>query len=199
MPSERYFTSFEPLSGDPSLLWEDCREPRLRRFPESIERLRLGAGEGSTRSQGRRQVLRSNCLPVRGGGHSDLDRIDSQVDFFPLAEFMIDRFNPTNWLGRGMLVDFSDIIPHHMGYRWWQPAYYAQQGLGSCRIPAERALEQRLLRPRPKRGPIQADLRQGQRGSFLPAPSRRVHDGDVIPAHSPPTEKPSCLWRPAYR
>lgn len=119
----------------------------------------------------------------------ELDRIDSQVDFFHLAGFMIDRFNPTNWLGKGVLVDFCDIIPHHTGYRWWRPAYYAQQGLGFCRIPAERALEQGFLGPRPKWEPIQTGFRQGQHISFLPAPSRRVRNGEVIPAPSPPTKK----------
>jgi hypothetical protein len=102
---------------------------------------------------------------------------------------MIDRFNPTNWLGKGVLVDFSDIIPHHTGYRWWRPAYYAQQGPGFCRIPAERALEQGLLGPRPKWEPIQTGLRQRQRASFLPAPSKRARRDEVIPVQSPATEK----------
>lgn len=337
---ERYFTSPEPLSGDPSLLWEDFREPRLRRFPEPIEHLSLGRYLGcgidgvvlKARVRGRTDPLavkivrrrlcpfplsNLNCIqfhfgdrppPVYGAtsywaferecinralldmitaslrqaalagrqiyvrprpaklSHArdnlrafcqqavtrpqpqgfipiesdpqlvgclgwtefkgskinehfrkarvpqeakvddesyvaivyqfveedtpDLDRIDSQVDFFHLAGFMIDRFNPNNWLGKGVLVDFSDVIPHHTGHRWWRPAYYAQQELGFCRIPAERALEQRLLGPRPKWEPIQTGLRRGQRASsFLPAPSRRVRDGEVIPAPSPPTEK----------
>ena len=42
MPLERYFTSQEPLCGKPPLLWDDFRRPRLRRFPESVDNLRLG-------------------------------------------------------------------------------------------------------------------------------------------------------------
>ena len=42
MSSERYyFTSQEPLTGDAPFSWEDFRHPRLRRFPESIDNLRL--------------------------------------------------------------------------------------------------------------------------------------------------------------
>jgi hypothetical protein len=42
MSSERYFTSQEPLSGEPSLLWHHFRRPRLRRFPDSADNLKLG-------------------------------------------------------------------------------------------------------------------------------------------------------------
>ena len=42
MASDRYFTSQEPLAGDPPLLWDDFRHPRLRRFPQPVEDLVLG-------------------------------------------------------------------------------------------------------------------------------------------------------------
>lgn len=42
MASDRYFTSQEPLTGDPPLLWDDFRYPRLRRFPQPVEDLVLG-------------------------------------------------------------------------------------------------------------------------------------------------------------
>lgn len=42
MTEEYYFRSQEPLSGAPSLLWEDFKRPRLRRFPEPVDNLKLG-------------------------------------------------------------------------------------------------------------------------------------------------------------
>jgi hypothetical protein len=42
MSSERYFTSQEPLSGEPSFFCDDFRRPPLRQFAESADNLRLG-------------------------------------------------------------------------------------------------------------------------------------------------------------
>jgi hypothetical protein len=43
MASEHSFTSYQPHSGAPSLLWETFKCPRLRRFPESVDSLKLGS------------------------------------------------------------------------------------------------------------------------------------------------------------
>ncbi|KAK3901190.1 hypothetical protein C8A05DRAFT_35148 [Staphylotrichum tortipilum] len=79
----------------------------------------------------------------------DLDVIDAQVDFFHLTGLIVHRFNETNYLGKGILVDFSDLVPHHTGRDWWRPVYYyAQQERGFYRGSAERAIRKGLLGPR---------------------------------------------------
>ena len=83
-------------------------------------------------------------------GIPDIETIASQADFFYLTGFMIERFNETNWVGKGVLIDFSDIISYHTGSMWWRPSYYAEQKAGFCRGSAERAVQKGLLGPRPK-------------------------------------------------
>jgi hypothetical protein len=87
---------------------------------------------------------------VAEDGIPKTDAIISQLDFFHLTGFMTVSFNETNWLGQGVLVDFSDIVPYHTGYMWWRPTYYAQQEAGFCRRSVERAAQTGLLGPPPK-------------------------------------------------
>lgn len=124
------------------------------------------------------QFVAEECVPK-------IDTIISQLDFFHLTGFMVVSFNETNWLGKGVLVDFSDIVPYHTGYIWWRRAYYAQQEAGFCRPSVERAARRGLLGPRPKfveeprrRFPAQYYGRAGQTTQ------------NIRPLPSPP------LWKP---
>ncbi len=51
----------------------------------------------------------------------------SQTDFFHVVGFSITEFAPSNWRGKGTLVDFSDIISPIQPYYWGDgvyPSYY---------------------------------------------------------------------------
>jgi hypothetical protein len=132
-------------------------------------------------------------------GVPDIDNVVSQTDYFHLLGFMNVPFNGRNWLGKGVLVDFSDIVPHHLAYEWWRPAVYARQQAGWARSVAQSALARGWLGPRPK--PIQetppflrphemtfTDPRHIQPGRFLPAPPSHPHDGSDVSTHAPTVE-----------
>ena len=90
---------------------------------------------------------------VADEGVPGLDTIDAQANFFHLTGFQLVNFTETNWRGKGVLVDFSDIIPHHVGHPWWRERYYSRQGTGYYRGVAEYAIQKGLLGPPPK--PVQ--------------------------------------------
>ncbi|KAB5576235.1 hypothetical protein GE09DRAFT_619468 [Coniochaeta sp. 2T2.1] len=58
-------------------------------------------------------------------GKLEADTILSQLDFFHVAGFYNVPFNPTNWLGRGVLVDFSDIVSPLAHELDWDKQSYA--------------------------------------------------------------------------
>ena len=90
---------------------------------------------------------------VADAGVPDLDTIDAQANLFHLTGFQLVNFTETNWRGKGVLVDFSDIIPHHVGHPWWRERYYSRQGTGYYRGVAEYAIQKGLLGSPPK--PVQ--------------------------------------------
>ncbi|KAI1074853.1 hypothetical protein F5B20DRAFT_562058 [Whalleya microplaca] len=47
----------------------------------------------------------------------------SQLEFFHITGFSMRWFYPQNWLGNGILVDFSDIIPPFEGLGWDDAEY----------------------------------------------------------------------------
>lgn len=57
-------------------------------------------------------------------------------------------FNERNWLGKGVLVDFSDIVSPHAG-KWWLASYYGVEQEAFRRM-VERAARRGLLGPPPK-------------------------------------------------
>lgn len=58
------------------------------------------------------------------------DAISSQLDFFHVAGFDIVPFNPTNWRGEGILIDFSDIVsPLAPDWHWRRTNYAKYQTL----------------------------------------------------------------------
>ena len=114
---------------------------------------------------------------VADAGIPDLDTIDAQTDFFTLTGFELVTFNESNWRGKGVLVDFSDIVPHHVGHPWWRERYYSRQGTGYYRGCAEYAIQKGLLGPPPK--PIQEPPRP-------PVPQfKRITDPRLIPRGTP--------------
>jgi hypothetical protein len=58
----------------------------------------------------------------------EADTILSQLDFFHITGFHNVPFNPNNWLGRGVLVDFSDIVsPFAHPLEWEKHSYAFEQ------------------------------------------------------------------------
>lgn len=48
-----------------------------------------------------------------------MDNILTQLDFFHVIGFMNVAINENNWLGDGVLVNFSDLV-HPFAGRWWR-------------------------------------------------------------------------------
>lgn len=55
------------------------------------------------------------------------DTILSQMDFFHAVGFDIVPFNPANWRGEGVLIDFSDIISPFFHLDWDNARYAKYQ------------------------------------------------------------------------
>lgn len=63
-------------------------------------------------------------------GNIDIDVIVSQLDFFHIVGFYNVPFNPTNWRGEGVLVDFSDIVsPFAHELHWGRNSYAMSQAM----------------------------------------------------------------------
>lgn len=58
-------------------------------------------------------------------GKLDADVILSQLDFFHIVGFYNVPFNPANWRGEGVLVDFSDIVSPFAHELDWRRGSYA--------------------------------------------------------------------------
>ncbi|OIW22697.1 hypothetical protein CONLIGDRAFT_587014 [Coniochaeta ligniaria NRRL 30616] len=72
-----------------------------------------------------------------------VDTILSQLDFFYATGFHHVPFNPSNWLGKGVLVDFSDIIwPFAHPYEWNERQYAKGHKLDHASV---RGFERRAL------------------------------------------------------
>lgn len=76
-------------------------------------------------------------------GKLEADTILSQLDFFHIAGFYNVPFNLTNWLGRGVLVDFSDIVsPFAHDLDWDEQSYALNQEMYHAKV---RSLERKGL------------------------------------------------------
>ncbi|AEO70359.1 uncharacterized protein THITE_2121689 [Thermothielavioides terrestris NRRL 8126] len=79
----------------------------------------------------------------------EVNTILDQLDFFHATGFVTVMFKGDNWAGKGMLVDFSDIVSYHTGFLWWRPSHYAALAVGFREV-VEDAARNGLLGPRPK-------------------------------------------------
>lgn len=55
-------------------------------------------------------------------GELDMKTVVAQANFFHVAGFYQRQFKGNNWRGRGVLVDFSDLVPLHETL--WSPQGY---------------------------------------------------------------------------
>lgn len=82
-------------------------------------------------------------------GQLDVDAVVSQLDFFHITGFHSVAFNPDNWLGRGVLVDFSDLVsPLENDLRWVTCEYAEHQA--TCRAMISGLSSRGDLRPCPR-------------------------------------------------
>jgi hypothetical protein len=139
---------FVPIDSDPRIVaclgWTEFKGSDIN---EHFRRARVGDQESKIADETYPAIVYEF---VADDGIPVVDNIMAQLDFFHMTGFMTVSFNENNWRGRGVLVDFCDIVPHHTGYMWWRPSYYAEQQPGWCRQSVERAAEGALLGPRPK-------------------------------------------------
>ena len=56
------------------------------------------------------------------GRELEPDKMVEQLEYFHITGFLNIRFNPNNWLGSGVLVDFCDIVS--LFERWWMHPDY---------------------------------------------------------------------------
>ncbi len=63
-------------------------------------------------------------------GMLDTRSIQSQLDFFHMAGFLVLMFKKDNWRGQGVLVDFSDIVPLHETA--WAECDYRRMDIAAC-------------------------------------------------------------------
>lgn len=81
----------------------------------------------------------------------DEHAVISQLNFLHLAGFSFDGFEARNWLGKGVLVDFSDIKSYHIENRFGKHAYanYSQWSARLLKQDIEdwnKGLEEKRLR-----------------------------------------------------
>ncbi|KAL2017903.1 hypothetical protein VTK56DRAFT_1559 [Thermocarpiscus australiensis] len=99
---------------------------------------------------------------VAEDGIPDVDTSVSQLDFFHITGFVSVPFNENSWRGKGVLVDFSDIVSYHAAYKWWLPSFYAAEQAELRRTVERRAREGRLgPPPKPINPPPPPAIRHG--------------------------------------
>ncbi len=64
-----------------------------------------------------------------GEGELDPDIVQRHLDFFYLAGFVLVPWREENWCGKGVLVDFSDLVPPH-SRRWWRSDDFRKMSIG---------------------------------------------------------------------
>lgn len=94
-------------------------------------------------------------------GDLEIDTIVAQLDFFHTTGFLNVPFNPNNWLGPGVLVDFSDIVCPFASPRWWRDSDY----------PMNKEVSRGYVRHFAERGGL-------SRAAFTPIPGPKAASSD---------------------
>ncbi len=109
--------------------------------------------------------------------------VQRHFDFFYLAGFVLVPFREPNWRGKGVLVDFSDLVPPH-SRRWWKPYIFRKMDIGWYFAEKQERCVQRIER----RVSFVVDILVGRRfGVSYTKPSREkaliYHAGLSHPNH----------------
>ncbi|EWY79263.1 hypothetical protein FOYG_17559 [Fusarium oxysporum NRRL 32931] len=63
-------------------------------------------------------------------GQLEAKNVINQLNYFHITGFLNVQLNLENWLSTGVLVDFSDIVPLHTGWKWWRKIEYRDNNFG---------------------------------------------------------------------